>query len=325
MMKLKPTAILLSLSIGIAIQLQCFFGAIAAEEQEPGVPAESASAESVPSGVVPAKAVPPKAVPSESVPAENVPSESVPTKSVPLDSAPADSGTNDSGTTDSKSTDLAPTNSKSPRFASPDSTSSDVISPVVPPADLMGSVDSENVPQEISPQQNLPNQIFPNQIFPNQNFPQQPQGPVLQVETSPQPSNNESEKKGTLLGKIGKSLLQGGAKKNVPIAERPWWIPGNAFTDDSMVAPYHNLDIAWWDKRPMPNRPQWVRLSQSVTRYWKGSVTEPCFVLVAPMQQVPGNFTFRSRSFGGPRGWLQALNVPDKKGFPQYRYWLDQP
>lgn len=92
-----------------------------------------------------------------------------------------------------------------------------------------------------------------------------------------------------------------------------------------MVAPYHNMDIRWWDKRPMPDKPQMVRLATSVTRFWKGQVSEPCMVLVKPFAPAPGNFTFASNSPMGPRGWLQALNQADPSGYPQYRYWLDQP
>ncbi len=131
--------------------------------------------------------------------------------------------------------------------------------------------------------------------------------------------------KPSLFGNALKSLLSGGVNKNVPPAERPWWIPANAFTNDSMVAPYHNMDIFWWDKRSMPDKPQWVRLAGDVTRYWNGYVAEPCFVYVEPFKPAPGNFVFHSRQSGGPKGWLQSVNQPDSTGFPLYRYWLDQP
>ncbi len=129
----------------------------------------------------------------------------------------------------------------------------------------------------------------------------------------------------SLFGNALKSLLSGGVNKNVPPAERPWWIPAHAYTNDAMVAPYHNMDIFWWDKSSMPDKPQWVRLAVDVTRYWNGYVSEPCLVYVEPFKQAPGNFVFHSRQSGGPRGWLQAVNQPDSKGFPLYRYWLDQP
>ena len=107
--------------------------------------------------------------------------------------------------------------------------------------------------------------------------------------------------------------------------KRPAWIPGNAYSNSRMVAPYHNNDLAFWDKKPMPNRPQWVILSTSVTRYWRGYAPNPCWILVAPNPLAPGHFTFRSKVPNGPRGWLEALDETSKFGFPLYRYWLDQP
>jgi hypothetical protein len=105
---------------------------------------------------------------------------------------------------------------------------------------------------------------------------------------------------------------------------RPVWLPAYAYTNDGMVAPYHNMDILFWDKRPIPNKPKWMRLSTSVSKYWRGYVSEPCIVLCVPLEQVPGNFTFRSQNPMGPRGWLQKLDTTNWQGFPMYRYWLDQ-
>ncbi|MBX9693866.1 MAG: hypothetical protein K2Z81_15880, partial [Cyanobacteria bacterium] len=143
-----------------------------------------------------------------------------------------------------------------------------------------------------------------------------------------QPSVEEqtarSKSNGSLFGQVFKSMLPGNAKyKDIPI-ERPTWIPGYAYTNSDMVAPYHNMDIFWWDKRPMPQKPQWVRLARDVNRYWRGYVSEPCFVLVEPFLQAPGNFTFHGRSSLAPHGWLQALTQTDSSGFPLYRYWFDQ-
>ena len=138
------------------------------------------------------------------------------------------------------------------------------------------------------------------------------------------PLEKQEPKPGLFAGAL-RNLLAGSIKKNVGPAQRPWWIPGNATTNDAMVAPYHNMDIFWWDKKPMPDRPQWVRLSTSVSRYWRGFVSEPCFIYIQPTPQAPGNFVFSGRQPNGPRGWLQALNEHDAMGFPQYRYWLDQP
>ena len=175
-----------------------------------------------------------------------------------------------------------------------------------------------NAPSGFVPQQGLTPPYQPNFVPP-----QTP--PDVYQSGSAQTDKSADRPKGGLFGSAIKSLLNGAVNQNnAPPAERPWWIPGNAFTNDSMVAPYHAMDIFWWDKRPIPNKPQMVRLSTSVSRFWRGNVSEPCFVLVEPDPRAPGNFTFQSRQPNGPRGWLQALDKPDPSGFPQYRYWLDQ-
>ncbi|GEM_PF-2564558 len=120
--------------------------------------------------------------------------------------------------------------------------------------------------------------------------------------------------------------ISGAARpRSVPPAIRPPWLPAYAYSNDLMVTPYHNLDIAWWDKSAIPNRPRWVKLSRSVSRYWPGLVPEPCMVLIAPLAGAPGNFSFASRARSGPRGWLQSLGITDSSGFPLYRYWFDRP
>lgn len=104
----------------------------------------------------------------------------------------------------------------------------------------------------------------------------------------------------------------------------PNWIPLYAYTNDNMVAPYHALDICWWNKNPIPNKPSVAGLSTSVSRYWRGYVPQPCYISITPVPEAPGNFTFRCTEPNGPRGWLQYLDKPDRFGFPRYRYWLDQ-
>ncbi len=159
-------------------------------------------------------------------------------------------------------------------------------------------------------------------VPPAQNTPPQFSGQPGQPESDSQPTKNNSG--GSLFGQVFKSLMPASVRyKDIPI-ERPTWIPGNAYTNSEMVAPYHNMDIFWWDKRSMPQKPQWVRLARSVNRYWRGYVPEPCFVLVEPFPQAPGNFTFHGRSPSAPHGWLQALTETDSSGYPLYRYWFDQ-
>lgn len=118
--------------------------------------------------------------------------------------------------------------------------------------------------------------------------------------------------------------LQGQAQdKNQQPKGRPNWLPAYAYSNDAMVAPYHNLDIFFWDKRAIPNRRQWMKLSTSVSRYWNGYVPDPCMILAIPIDQAPGNFTFSATEPGAPRGWLQNTGDTNWQGFPMYRYWFD--
>lgn len=114
--------------------------------------------------------------------------------------------------------------------------------------------------------------------------------------------------------------LQGQVQKNV---ERPNWLPLEVYSNSSMVTEYHALDINPFDKRPIPSKPQWMRLSYSVLKYWRGHRIDPTFIYSVPDPQHPGSFTFTSNYPGGPKGWLQATGKPGRWGFPQYRYWLD--
>lgn len=119
--------------------------------------------------------------------------------------------------------------------------------------------------------------------------------------------------------------LNAGANQFNLRIDRPNWIPPNAYTNDTMMAPYHASNLFFWDKSAMPNRPQMVQLANSVTRYWRGFVPNPCFVLVEPLPAAPGNYVFTSRDPRAPRGWLQKTNQTSISGYPMYRYWLDNP
>lgn len=151
----------------------------------------------------------------------------------------------------------------------------------------------------------------------------QGQGPVLKGGADFTKLEGESEKKGKGSGLL-KSILGIKEPKNYGPVVRPPWLPAHAYTNDSMVAPYHNMSLLWFDKRPMPSHPQWVQLSRSVSRYWRGFVADPCMVFVEPLRIAPGNFIFHGREPGSPRGWLQSTGLTDDHGFPLYRYWLDQ-
>ena len=145
--------------------------------------------------------------------------------------------------------------------------------------------------------------------------------PVSNSFNKPGPSVDPAIRRGGVL----KNLFDLSADHSEKRMERPSWLPAQAYSNDSMVAPYHNREYFWWDKSPMPDKPQWVVLSTSVTRFWRGYAPQPCWVLVSPNPLAPGNFTFRARVANGPRGWLQALPTKSRYGFPLYRYWLDQP
>jgi hypothetical protein len=123
-----------------------------------------------------------------------------------------------------------------------------------------------------------------------------------------------------LADSLPRQPLQGEVEQ---VADRPNWIPAYAFSNSAMVSEYHNMDIMWGDKRPIPNHPQWMKLSPSVIRYWNGYKEDPYWVKTIPDEQHPGNFIFSSNYRGGPKGWLQFLDKPGKWGFPQYRYWFD--
>jgi len=109
-----------------------------------------------------------------------------------------------------------------------------------------------------------------------------------------------------------------------PPATRPDWLPGYAYTNDYMVAPYHNFDLSPWDKSKIPQHRKVIRLSESVTKFWHGDVSQPCLISLEPLAQAPGNFSFASEEPNGPRGWLQDTNEANSKGYPIYRYWFAQ-
>jgi hypothetical protein len=123
-------------------------------------------------------------------------------------------------------------------------------------------------------------------------------------------------------------FLQGAQQQSMsplrmtPPAVRPPWLPGYAYTNDHMVAPYHNLDLNPWDKSKIPARHKIIRLSESVTKYWHGEVSQPCLISLEPMPQAPGNFSFASEDQHGPNGWLQDTNESNSMGYPIYRYWF---
>ncbi len=155
-------------------------------------------------------------------------------------------------------------------------------------------------------------QRMQGQLAPYMQQPMQQRMPLQGYQQFAQPMQNQN-------------MLQGNANQFNLRIERPQWIPPNAYTNDTMLAPYHNSNLFFWDKRSMPNRPQMVQLANSVTKYWHGYVPNPCFVLVEPLPAAPGNYVFTSQDRRAPRGWLQNTNQTSASGYPLYRYWLDNP
>jgi hypothetical protein len=170
--------------------------------------------------------------------------------------------------------------------------------------------------------------VYNNNINMNRNMmppPNYMQGQVMSLQ------NQMQRMQGQLTPLVQQQPLQGYQQFQQPSnqfnlrIERPNWIPPNAYTNDTMLAPYHNSNLFFWDKRGMPNRPQMVQLANSVTKYWHGFVPNPCFVLVEPLPAAPGNYLFTSQDRRAPRGWLQNTGQTSVSGFPLYRYWLDNP
>jgi hypothetical protein len=89
-------------------------------------------------------------------------------------------------------------------------------------------------PQSVFPQ-GPPPTYQPYQ--PNFVPPQAPPG-SFEAGTGHADKSQDSPKVG-LFGGVFKSFMNGAVKQNnTPPAERPWWIPGNAFTNESMVTPW---------------------------------------------------------------------------------------
>ncbi|QQR58111.1 MAG: hypothetical protein IPG59_01080 [Candidatus Melainabacteria bacterium] len=188
---------------------------------------------------------------------------------------------------------------------------------------LQGGVESSATLQLQQP----PPPVYNNNININRNMmppPNYMQGQVMSFQ------NQMQRMQGQLAPLVQQQPLQGYQQYQQPTQfnlriDRPNWIPPNAYTNDTMLAPYHNSNLFFWDKRGMPNRPQMVQLANSVTKYWHGFVPNPCFVLVEPLPAAPGNYVFTSQDRRAPRGWLQNTGQNSVSGFPMYRYWLDNP
>ncbi|HEY9731186.1 MAG TPA: hypothetical protein V6C89_04705 [Drouetiella sp.] len=104
---------------------------------------------------------------------------------------------------------------------------------------------------------------------------------------------------------------------------RPDYIPAAAFTNDEMVAPYHETDSG----KPVTTSPQElpkrIKLDPKVAKHWTGAKVEPCWVITTPDATHPGTYSFCSEVENGPKGWLLHTGERSAWGHPEYRYWFD--
>lgn len=107
------------------------------------------------------------------------------------------------------------------------------------------------------------------------------------------------------------------ARQNIA---RPDFIPTSAFTNDEMVAPYHELSNSAVASQELPRR---IKLDPKVARHWIGTKTEPYWVNTTPDKIHPGTYSFCSETEDGPKGWLQHTGECSAWGHPEYRYWFD--
>jgi|688.fasta_scaffold158196_3 hypothetical protein len=104
---------------------------------------------------------------------------------------------------------------------------------------------------------------------------------------------------------------------------RPDYIPAAAFTNDEMVAPYHEIECG---KPTIPSSqelPKRIKLEPKVAKHWTGAKVEPYWVTTTPDATHPGTYSFASEAENGPKGWLQHTGERSAWGHPEYRYWFD--
>ncbi|MBS1956214.1 MAG: hypothetical protein JST89_18660 [Cyanobacteria bacterium SZAS-4] len=104
---------------------------------------------------------------------------------------------------------------------------------------------------------------------------------------------------------------------------RPDFIPTSAFTNEEMIAPYHDTESGAVSAAYTQELPKRIKLNPAVVRHWAGAKVEPCWVNTVPDLEHPGTFSFSSETEDGPKGWLQLTGERSAWGHPEYRYWLD--
>jgi hypothetical protein len=107
-------------------------------------------------------------------------------------------------------------------------------------------------------------------------------------------------------------------------AQRPSFVPVEAYSNDAMVAPYHGTDVNSLGERTSSTLPGRIKLSPAVAQFWTGSKVEPFWVSTVADGDHPGNFRFFSEYADGPKGWLQNTGNRSAWGNPEFRYWFDQ-
>ncbi len=104
---------------------------------------------------------------------------------------------------------------------------------------------------------------------------------------------------------------------------RPEFIPTCAFTNDEMVAPYHDPENGIASIASTQELPKRIKLNPAVARHWTGAKVEPFWVNTTPDKDHPGTYSFSSEIENGPKGWLQHTGERSAWGHPEYRYWFD--
>ena len=104
---------------------------------------------------------------------------------------------------------------------------------------------------------------------------------------------------------------------------RPEFIPTCAYTNEEMVAPYHDLESGSASPVSRQELPKRIKLNPAIARHWTGAKVEPFWVNTTPDKDHPGTYSFSSEIENGPKGWLQQTGERSAWGHPEYRYWLN--
>lgn len=180
---------------------------------------------------------------------------------------------------------------------------------------------AQSIPEEIK--QSPSNQSSPSEMDAPKDLNCKSADSMRTLQAVVEDQGNDSDYKPRLTAALPVSVAPDAAAIEHVDIQRPSFIPAYAFSNQDMVAPYHDSDINAWHKRTNSELPHWMKLSPSVAQYWTGTKMEPFWVMTEPDKEHPGNFTFVSLYPGGPKGWLQNTGERSAWGHPEYRYWFD--